>query len=525
LAYREVTMIEVREVLRRWLAGAAKKEIAAYLGIDPKTVRRYAAVATACGLVAGGGEGTLTEEVFIAVLAALQPARARAPGEAWQRCDASRERIASWLSQRVRLSKIHRLLKREGVEVPYSTLHRFAVGVLDFGRTTPTVPVADPAPGKEVQLDTGWMEHVLPDALGRRRRMRAWIFTPPLSRYRFVWPCFRETTQTGIEACEAAWAFYGGIFETIIVDNTKAIVQEADSVAPRLNATFLEYAQARGFAIDTARVRRPRDKARVERTVRDVRDDCFGGEILRTLADAELRARVWSSVEYGMRRHSTTQRMPREHFEADEKPALRAPPTELYDIPIWCEPKVAPDQHAQVAKALYSLPREYRGRVLRARADRCQVRFYDGVRLIKVHTRQPAHSRATDPNDFPKDAFACGQRDARYLLGQAHTRGPNVGRFAQALLDVPLPWTRMRRVYKLFSLAKRYGDERLDEACAKALAADLIDVTRLARMLEVAASSTASCPCVVPALPRPARFLRDKTHFAMTPPPPKGERH
>src|SRR5204862_402933 len=105
-----------------------------------------------------------------------------------------------------------------------------------------------------------------------------------------------------------------------------------------------------------------------------------------------------STVEYGMRRHSTTQRMPREHFEAVEQPVLIAAPSEPYDIPLWCEPKVAPDQHAQVARALYSLPREYRGRVLRARADRCQVRFYDRMKLIKVHTRQPAHGRATDPN-------------------------------------------------------------------------------------------------------------------------------
>jgi len=71
---------------------------------------------------------------------------------------------------------------------------------------------------------------------------------------------------------------FGGVFKTLIVDNTKAIVHEADRLAPRLNLGFLEYAQARGFHIDAARVLSPKDKARVERSVQTVRDDCFGGE-------------------------------------------------------------------------------------------------------------------------------------------------------------------------------------------------------------------------------------------------------
>jgi transposase len=58
-----------------------------------------------------------------------------------------------------------------------------------------------------------------------RRRLLVWIFTAVLSRHRFVYPVFRETTQTAIEACEEAWVYYGGIFRTLIPDNTKTIVQ------------------------------------------------------------------------------------------------------------------------------------------------------------------------------------------------------------------------------------------------------------------------------------------------------------
>jgi transposase len=83
---------------------------------------------------------------------------------------------------------------------------------------------------------------------------------------RFVYPCFGETTASAIEACEAAWAFYGGVFHVVIPDNTKAIITTADPLQPRLVPALLEYAQARGFVVDPARVRHPQDKARVERT-------------------------------------------------------------------------------------------------------------------------------------------------------------------------------------------------------------------------------------------------------------------
>jgi hypothetical protein len=123
--------------------------------------------------------------------------------------------------------------------------------------------------------------------------LKAWIFTPVLSRYRFVYAVFQETTATAIEACEAAWSFYGGVFHVLIPDNTKAIVTKADPLDPTFNETFLEYAQARGFVIDAARARKPTDKARVERTVLFVRDDCYGGEHIRDLAHAQETALVW----------------------------------------------------------------------------------------------------------------------------------------------------------------------------------------------------------------------------------------
>jgi transposase len=67
-----------------------------------------------------------------------------------------------------------------------------------------------------------------PDETGKRRRFRAFVFSSVCTRYRFVYPRFREGTAEAIEACEAAWAFFGGVFKVLIPDNTKAIVALAD---------------------------------------------------------------------------------------------------------------------------------------------------------------------------------------------------------------------------------------------------------------------------------------------------------
>jgi transposase len=507
--YREVTMIEVREVLRLRSDGVPKKRIAAQLGLDPKTVRRYLTAAETAGVRVSGG---VSDEEVRQVLLALHPSGGRPRGDSWALCVEQRAALARWLGDGLRLTKIRKLLVRQGVHIPYPTLHRFAVLELQFGKTATTIPVVDGEPGHEVQLDTGWVGWLtLPH--GTRRRFRAWIFTAVRSRHRFVYPTFEETTARAIEACEAAWEFFGGVFKVVIPDNTKAIVAHADPLAPRLTPAFLEYAQARHFHIDPARVRHARDKGRVERAVPGVRDDCFAGEVLTTIEDARVRGRHWCLDEYGLRRHSRTQRRPLEHFHAEEQACLLPAPTTAYDIPLWSEPKVGRDQLAVVAKALYSIPHRYVGQRLVARADALIVRFYARGLLIKTHPRKPPGGQSIDASDYPVERSIYALRNVDALRRQAETAGEVIGRYAAALLDSPLPWTRMRRVYALLGLVRRYGAARLTETCRIALAVDMLDVKRLQRMVE---QGLAAPPAAPPARVIPlGRYLRPATQFAL----------
>lgn len=190
----------------------------------------------------------------------------------------------------------------------------------------------------------------------------------------------------------------------VIPDNTKAIVSESDPLEPKLVLGFLEYVQSRGFHVGPTRVGAPRDKARFERSVQTVQDDCYGGEEPCSIEEARLLGRTWCLEEHGLRCHSTTQRLPREHFETEELPTLLKPPSEPYDVALWSEPKVSPDQHAQVAKALYSLPRVFRGRKLRARADKHTGRMRRVLALLglgRAATALRASKRPASSHSMP----------------------------------------------------------------------------------------------------------------------------
>lgn len=218
--------------------------------------------------------------------------------------------------------------------------------------------------------------------------------------------------------------------------------------------------------------------------------------------------------------HTRTQRRPREQFAAEEQPHLRPAPAEPYDLPLWATPRVARDHYAQVAKALYSLPTRYIGQTVTARADRAHVRFYLRGALLKVHIRQPPGGRATDVSDFPPEKIAYALRDVTVLREQAAAHGAAIGQLAAGLLDGPLPWTRMRQVYALLGLVRRYGATRVEAVCTAAVAVDLSDIHRLRRILEQAGPPTpAALP--TPSSP-PARFLRPPAQYALRLPPVAG---
>lgn len=516
MAFREVRVFEVREILRLWLRGEGLRAISRLAGMDRKTVRRYVEAAEELGLDRAGDDDQLTDLLLGQVVERVRPHRTDGRGEARRLLDAHRGQLEKWLDDDgLTVVKAHELLERQGVVVPARTLHRYALEELGIGRSVrgSTVRVVDGAPGDELQVDFGKLGRIPDPETGRLRDCWALVFTPVVSRYSFVWLTHRQTLDDVIAGFEAAWAFFGGVFATVIPDNMKTIVDQADGLEPRLNQAFVEYAQARGFVIDPARVRSPQDKPRVERVVPYVRNNFFAGETFIDLADAQRRVEVWARERAGMRIHGTTQLRPAEHFRLEEQPLLSAAPTGPYDVPIYATAKVHRDHHIEVAKALYSIPGNLIGTRVDVRADRQLVRVFSRGQLIKVHPRQRPGGRSTDPADLPSDKTIYAMRDLDALQQLAAGHGPAIGAYASALLDTPLPWTKMRQVYALLGLVKKWGPERVNAACERALDAEAINVPLIGRMLERGTEGDVAAQPAAPATVVTPRFARDHSHF------------
>jgi hypothetical protein len=519
--FREVRVYEIREVLRLWVRGEGLRSIERLAGMDRKTVRRYVSAAVDAGLERDGGEEQLDDVLLASVCERVRPHRPEGRGAAWGLLAGNHDQLKAWLvDDGLTVVKAGELLARRGTVVPERTLHRYALEVLGVGRSArgTTVRVADGEPGQELQVDFGKLGLIDDPDAGRRRVVQALIFTAVFSRHCFVWLSFNQTTETVIAGCEAAWAFFGGVFAVLIPDNMSSVIDKANPTDPRFNQCFVEYAQARGFVIDPARVRTPTDKPRVERTVPFVRNSFFAGEAFIDLADAQRRVEVWCRERAGLRTHGTTQLRPAEHFALEEAPHLLPAPTSRYDVPVYATAKVHRDHHIEVAKALYSIPANLIGARVEVRADRALVRVSYRGAVVKVHPRQGPGGRVTDPADLPAEKTAYAMRDLDHLRRLAAGHGPEIGAYATAILDHPLPWTKMRQVYALLGLVKRWGPDRVEAACARAAEAEAFNVGLIGRMIERAteAEPPAGPPALAPV--GPARFARDPEHFATVKP-------
>jgi transposase len=520
--YRELNIMDVKEVLRRWQAGQSNRESAKAAGVDRDTIGRYVKAAKELGI---STTTELTDEVAHQVAQCVQSRPLREPSAEWNEVAQQHDRITKWLEgadgvRPLRLTKVHTLLVRDhGLQASYDTLRRYAREVLRWRQEKGTVRLDDPAPGQEAQADFGRMGIIPDPATGRQRVLWALIITLCFSRYQFVWPTFAQTTAAICDGLDRAWQFFQGMIRVLIPDNTKAMIKEPDALSPVLTAAFLDYVQARGLFVDPARVRAPKDKARVENQVSYVRESWFDGETFLDLDDARRSAEHWCRNEAGTRIHGTTQKVPAEVFDSIEKATLLPAPDAPFDVPVWIDrAKVHPDYHIEALRALYSVPHPYRGQRVKVRVDRTLVKIFLGTELIKVHPRQPRGGRSTDATDYPPGKAEYALRDINSLLAKARAHGEHVGTYAQTLLDGPLPWTRMRQVYALLRLCDKYTAGRVEALCQSALAFDVVDVRRVDKMLKSAQKpGTPERPnAKLIQLPAP-RFARPSEHFQTQP--------
>jgi transposase len=525
MAYVELGMWEILDVLRRVQRGEAKSAIARVTGRSRPTIRRYMRVAAKLGWKPGEAEPDEALAARVAQRLKPGPAEAVDGGAVAALLAPHRDQLKRWLvpeggERGLRLSKVQVLLGRQGVSVAYSSLHRYATEQCGFqDRRRTTVRVAECLPGELAEVDFGRLGLVWDPETQRRRVAHALLVTLVYSRHQYVYVTFEQTIPALIEGLEEAWAFFGGVPERVVLDNLKAAVTKPDRYDPTFSRTFGEYAQWRGFVIDAAVPRHPQGKPHVERNVQYLRESFFRGESFLDLAHVQREALRWCLETAGQRIHGSTRQRPFVVFENEEREKLRPLERERFDTPHWAECKVHPDHHVQFQKSLYSVPTRHVGKIVSVRGDSKLVRIFVNHECVKTHERVAAGKRSTDFADYPAELAPYAMRDPEAVVREATALGDAVGRFAARLLAGPFPWSKLRQARKLIRLANKFGKHRLETACQRALCFDLIDVRRVQRILEAALAESAGDPgaqqgqlLMLPA----ARFLRPAHSFTHT---------
>ena len=465
-------VVDLVEILTHWYAGRPKVEVARSLGVDAKTVRRYVGAAEAAGLVPGGPP--VGEEQWRRWVREWFPARvdSRLNQSSWPEIERYRELIEGWLGV-VPVSVIHQRLRDEhGLTASVASLRRYVRAHFDEATRREAVTVWRPPvdAGVEGQVDYGYLGVWLDPRTGRRRRVWAFSMVLAYSRHLFVFPVLRMDQQAWVDAHVAGFDFFGSCPRRIVLDNLRAGVIKPDVYDPKINRAYAELAAHYGVLVDPARVAHPKDKPRIEAVQKYIRASFFAGREFASLPQMVSEARRWCVEVAGRRTPRVLEgRTPLQVFAVEEAGVLLPLPAVPFELARWSRPKVGPDAHAKVGRTLYSVPYRLIGGWLDARATAGLVQFYRDGTLVKTHPFQ-AKGRRTDWADLPEHRIGFFMRNPQWCLAQAAVVGPACEVVIGELLAVNALF-RLRQAQGILRFGQKYGDDRLDAACQRAIEA------------------------------------------------------
>jgi hypothetical protein len=234
---------------------------------------------------------------------------------------------------------------------------------------------------------------------------------------------------------------------------------------------YAECAEGYGFKIDPCPPADPAKKGVVEAGVKYVKGNFLPTRSFRDLADLNTQARRWVMEEAGIRIHGTTREQPLALFGV-EKPLLRPLPPIAPDLGTWNPARVHRDCHVQFDRCFYSVPFTLVGQPLWLRATDGAVAIYQDYRQVAVHPRgRKPGQRLTVRDHLPPQAQAFFAHDRDWCVEQATRIGPSCAALIERLLSDRIV-ERLRAAQAVLRMAERYGAQRLEAACARALAHD-----------------------------------------------------
>jgi len=270
-----------------------------------------------------------------------------------------------------------------------------------------------------------------------------------------------------------ALSFYGGSARLWVPDNLRSGVTKSHRYEPVINRTYEEMATHYGCAVLPARPRKPRDKAKVELGVLLVERWILARLRNRTFYSfAELNAAIRELIDWLNQR--PFKKLPGSRlslFEELERPALRPLPATPYEFALWQTAKVNLDYHVEVDRHYYSVPYQ----LVR---ETCDVRLTASVVEILLRGRRVAsHLRSYQRGRHTTDAAHMPESHRRHLewtpgriVSWAQKTGPATAELAEGIMKSrPHPEQGYRSCLGIMRLGRRFGDDRLEAACKRAL--------------------------------------------------------
>ena len=460
-------MFQYRAVLVRLRQGDSDRDIARARLMGRPKVAALRALAMREGWLAA--DTPLPEDAAIATAVG----RARRARSTVSTVEPYRERIARWADQGVNGVVIHAALCREhGYTGSYSAVRRLLQGLAAARPPAATVRLQF-APGEAAQVDFGAGPKLLDPARNEVRRTWCFVMTLCFSRHQYVEFVWDQSVATWLGCHRRAFEWFAAVPARVIIDNPRCAITRACARDPLVQRAYAECAEGYGFKIDPCPPADPAKKGIVEAGVKYVKGNFLPTREFRDLADLNTQAWRWAMEEAGVRTHGTTREHPLDLF-AVEQPLLRALPAIAPDLGTWARARVHRDGHLQFDGCCYSAPFTLIGQHLWLRATDTAVAIYQDYRQVAVHPRgRKRGQRCTVRDHLPPDAQAFFAHDRDWCVAQATRIGPACAQFIGRLLADRIV-ERLRAAQSTLRLAERYGAQRLEAACARALAHDSV---------------------------------------------------
>lgn len=325
-------------------------------------------------------------------------------------------------------------------------------------------------PGEEAQVDFGEGAPVLVN--GRYRKPSLFVMTLSNSRKSYEEVVWEQDVETFLRCHEHAFAAFGGVPKTVVVDNLKSAVLKAHLYEPAMNPNYLAFAEHYNFVPLPCRPRTPEHKGKVEcGGVKYTQDNALKGKRFLLLADQNNHLRFWNKRWASTRIHGTTKRQVEQMFQ-EEKPFLQPLPETTFNyFKIGIRSVSTTDSHIEVASAYYPVPPQYMGKKVTVHYNSTLIKVYYHDKIIQKLSAISKGKFHPDQSCLADFKSISQSRFVQYLFEQCDSLGPSVYKWAKEA-EVIRKQMAYRAIKGVIALSKRFAPNTINWACQQAMEAN-----------------------------------------------------